>query len=93
MCVCPSCGDDPKVMIRCFYCSSLIVHGRDYEMTHSGRLEMFVKNLIVIYPKKIIRDFVIKDNIIIRNSIYTSTPILCNQLRVNIVQHNLWVVI
>ena len=54
--VCPICRDDPNIMLRCLYCSGLLVEGRDYEITHSGRLKMFVKNLIVNYPIKIIKD-------------------------------------
>ena len=52
MSVCPICRDDPKIMLRCLFCSGLLVEGRDYEITHSGRLKMFVKNLIVNYPIK-----------------------------------------
>ena len=36
--VCPICRDDPNIMQRCLYCSSLLNEGRDYEITVSGRL-------------------------------------------------------
>ena len=52
MSVCPICRDDSKIMQRCLYCSGLLVEGKDYEITHSGRLKLFVKNLIVDYPIK-----------------------------------------
>ena len=48
--MCPICRDDPKIMQRCSYCSGLLVEGKDYEITHSGRLKLFVKNLIVDNP-------------------------------------------
>ena len=38
--VCPISRDDSKTMIRCLYFSGLLVEGRDYEITHSGRLKM-----------------------------------------------------
>ena len=47
MSVCPICRDDPNIMLRCLYCSGLLVECRDYELIHSGRIKMFVKNLIV----------------------------------------------
>ena len=50
-------------MPRCLYCSGLLVEGRDYEITHSGRLKLFVKNLIVDYPIKNHKRFVIQDNV------------------------------
>ena len=50
--VCPICRDDPKIMIKCLYCSGLLVEGREYEIIHSGRLKTFVKNLLVNYPIK-----------------------------------------
>ena len=60
MSVCPICRDDLKIMQRCSYCSGLLVEGRDYEITHSGRLKLFVRNLIVDHPIKIHKRFVIK---------------------------------
>ena len=60
MSVCPICKDDSKIMQRCLYCSGLLVEGKDYEITHSGILEMFVKNLIVNHPIKNHARFVIK---------------------------------
>ena len=48
MSVCPICKDDPKIMQRCLYCSE----GKDCEITHSGRLKMFIKNLILDNPIK-----------------------------------------
>ena len=59
--VCPVCRDDINIMIRCLYCSGLLVEGRDFEITHSGRLKIFVKNLIVKYPIKGHKIFVIQD--------------------------------
>ena len=59
MSVCPICRDDSKIMRRCLYCSGLLVEGKDYEITHSGRLKLFVKNLIVDYPIKNHNRFVI----------------------------------
>ena len=56
MSVCPICRDGPKIMQRCLYCSGLLVEGEDYEITHTGRLKMFVKNLIVDHPIKIMQD-------------------------------------
>ena len=44
VCVYPICKDDSKIMQRCLYCSGLLVEGKDYKITHSGRLKMFVKN-------------------------------------------------
>ena len=41
---CPICGDDLKILQRCLYCSGLLVESKDYEITHSGRLKLFVKN-------------------------------------------------
>ena len=58
--VCPICKDDLKIMQRCLYCSGLLVEGKDYEITHSCRLEMFVKNLILDHPLKNHVRFVIK---------------------------------
>ena len=58
--VCPICRDDLKIMQRCLYCSGLLVEGKDYEITHSGRLKMFVKNLILDHPIKNHVRFVIK---------------------------------
>ena len=52
MSVCPICRDDLKIMQRCLYCSDLLVDGKDYEITHSGRLKLFVRNLIVDHPIK-----------------------------------------
>ena len=60
--VCPICRDDPNIMQRCLYCSGLIVEGKDYERTHCGRLKLFVRNLIVNYPMKNHKRFVIEDN-------------------------------
>ena len=60
MSVCPICRDDLKIMQRCLYCSGLLVEGKDYEITHSGRLKLFVKNLIVDHPIKNHKRFVIK---------------------------------
>ena len=62
--VCPICRDDSKIMIRCLYCSGLLVESRDCEFTHSERLKMFVKNLIVDHPIKNHKRFLIKDDII-----------------------------
>ena len=42
MSACPICRDDLKIMQRCLYCSGLLVEGKDYEITHSGRLKLFV---------------------------------------------------
>ena len=53
---CPICRDDQNIIQRCLYCSGLLVEGKDYEPTHCGRLKLFVRNLIVIYPIKIIKD-------------------------------------
>ena len=52
MSVCPICKDDPKIMQRCLNCSGLLIEGKDYEITHSGRLKMFIKNLILDNPIK-----------------------------------------
>ena len=52
MTVCPICRDDLKIMQRCLYCSGLLVEGKDYEITYSGRLKLFVRNLIVDNPIK-----------------------------------------
>ena len=52
MSVCLICKDDSKIMQRCLYYSGLLVEGKDYEITHSGRLKMFVKNLILDHPTK-----------------------------------------
>ena len=52
MSVCPICKDDSKIMQRCLYCSGLLIEGKDYEITHSGRLKMFIKNLILDKPIK-----------------------------------------
>ena len=60
MSVCPICKDDPKIMQRCLYCSGLLVEGKDYEITHSGRLKMFIKNLILDNPMKNHARFMIK---------------------------------
>ena len=60
MSVCPICKDDPKIMQRCLYCSGLLVDCEDYEIPHSGRLKMFIKNLILDYPIKNHARFVIK---------------------------------
>ena len=62
--VCPNCRDDPNIILRCLNCSRLLVEGRYYEISHSGRLKQFVKNLIVNYPIKNIKNhrrFVIQD--------------------------------
>ena len=59
--VCPICRDDSNIMQRWLYCSGLLVEGRDYEITHSGRLRLFVKNLIVDYPNKNHKRFVTQD--------------------------------
>ena len=61
---CPICKDNLKIMQRCLYCSGLLIEGRDYEITHSGRLKMYVKNLIVGHPIKNHKRFLIKDDII-----------------------------
>ena len=58
--VSPICRDDSKIMQRCLYCSGLLVEGKDYEIPHSGRLKLFVKNLIVDYPIKNHKRFVIE---------------------------------
>ena len=58
--VCPICGDGSEIMQQCLYCSGLLVEGKDYEITHSGRLKLFVKNLIVDYPIKNHKRFVIE---------------------------------
>ena len=63
MSVCPVCKDDPKLMPRCLYCSGLLVEGRDYEITHSGRLKLFVKNLIVDYSIKNHKRVLIQDSV------------------------------
>ena len=55
MSVCPICRDDSKIMQRCLYCSGLLVEGKDYAITHSGRL-----NLIVDCPIKNHKRFVIE---------------------------------
>ena len=47
MSVCPICKDDSKITQRCLYCSGLLIEDKDYEITHSGRLKMFDKNLIL----------------------------------------------
>ena len=60
MSVCPICRDDSKIVQRCLYCSSLLVEGKDYEITHSGRLEMFVKKLISDHLRKNNARFMIK---------------------------------
>ena len=60
MSVCPICRDDLKIMQRCLYCSGLLVEGKDYEITHSGRLKLFVRNLIVDQPIKNHKRFVFK---------------------------------
>ena len=60
MSVCPICRDDSKIMQRCLYCSGLLVEGEDYEITHSGRLKMIVKNLILDKPIKNHERFMIK---------------------------------
>ena len=60
MVVCPICKNDLKIMQRCLYCSGLLVEGKDFEITHSGRLKMFVKNLILDHPIKNHVRFVIK---------------------------------
>ena len=58
MTVCPICRDDSKIMQRCLYCSGLLVEGKDYEINHSGRLKLFVRNLIVNHPIKNHKRFV-----------------------------------
>ena len=60
MSVCQICRDDSKIMQRCLYCSGLLVEGKDYEITHSGRLKMFVKNLILDHSIKNHARFMIK---------------------------------
>ena len=60
MSVCPICRDDSKIMQRCLYCPGLLVEGEDYEITHSGRLKLFNKNLIVDHPIKNHKRFVIE---------------------------------
>ena len=52
MSVCPICRDDSKIMQRCLYCSGLLAEGKDYEITHSGRLKKINKNLILYHPIK-----------------------------------------
>ena len=47
-------------MQRCLYCSGLLVEGKDYEITHSGQLKLFVRKLIVDDPIKNHKRFVIK---------------------------------
>ena len=37
--VCPICRDDSEIMRRCLYCSGLLVEGKDYGITHGGRLK------------------------------------------------------
>ena len=60
MSVCPICRDDLKIMQRCLYCSGLLVEGKEYEITHSGRLKLFVRNSIVDHPIKNHKRFAIK---------------------------------
>ena len=60
MSVCPICRDDSKIMQRCLYCSSILVEGKDYEITHSGRPKMIVKKLILDKPLKNHARFMIK---------------------------------
>ena len=60
MSACRICRDDLKIMQRCLYCSGLLVEGKDYEITHSGRLKLFVRNLIVDHPIKNHKRFVTK---------------------------------
>ena len=60
MSVCLICRDDLKIMQRCLYCSGLLVEVKDYEITHSGRLKLFGKNLIVDHPIKNHKGFVIE---------------------------------
>ena len=50
--VCPVCRDDKNIMMRCLYCSGLLVETRNYEITHSGRLNLYFTNLIGNYPIK-----------------------------------------
>ena len=59
---CPICRDDQNLMQRCFYCSGLLVEGKDYEITHCGRLNLFVRNLIMNQPIKNHERFVIEEN-------------------------------
>ena len=58
---CPICRDDPNIMQRRLYCSGLLVEGKDYEITHCGRLKLFVRNLIMNYPIKNHKRFVVED--------------------------------
>ena len=60
MSACRICRVDLKIMQRCLYCSGLLVEGKDYEITHSGRLKLFVRNLIVDHPIKNHKRFVTK---------------------------------
>ena len=60
MSVCPICRDDSNIMQRYLYCSGLLVEGKDYEITHSGRLKMFIKKLILDHAIKNYARFMIK---------------------------------
>ena len=54
--VCPNCRIDPNIILRSLYCSGLLVQCRDNEINHSGREKLFVINLIMNSPIKIMKD-------------------------------------